>query len=103
MFIRVNSSLKRTSSFTKHVPLSDIIKLGIPLLEINRFRAQINDDTVKIIAINVIKNRLAKTGPNSLHWWFQREEIVLSDMVVAFHWVGIGMVLIQISDIKNTF
>ena len=46
---------------------------------------------------------LAKTGPNSLHWWFQREEIVLSDMVVAFHWVGIGMVLIQISDIKNTF
>ena len=45
---------------------------------------------------------LTKTGP-SLHQWFQREEIVLSDMVVDFHWVGIGMVLIQISDIKNTF
>ena len=48
MFIRVNSSLKRTSSFLKHVPLSDIIKLGIPLLEINRFRAQMNDDAVRL-------------------------------------------------------
>ena len=37
---------KRTSSFLKHVPLSDIINLGIPLLEINRFRAQMNDDAV---------------------------------------------------------
>ena len=43
---------------------------------------------------------LTKTGP-SLHRWFQREEIVLSNMVVDFHWVGIGMVLIQISDIKK--
>ena len=47
MFIRVNSSLKRTSLFLKHVPLSDVIKLGIPLLEINRFRAQMNDDAVR--------------------------------------------------------
>ena len=47
IFIRVNSSLKRTCSFLKHVPLSDIIKLGIPLLETNRFRAQMNDDAVK--------------------------------------------------------
>ena len=47
MFIRVNSWLKRTSSFLKHVPLSHIIKLGIPLLEINRVRIQINDDAVR--------------------------------------------------------
>ena len=47
MFIRVSSSLRRTSSFLKHVPLSDIIKLGIPLLEIKRFRAQMNDDAVR--------------------------------------------------------
>ena len=47
IFIRVKSSRKRTSSFLKHVPLSDIIKLGIPLLEINRFRAQMNDDAVR--------------------------------------------------------
>ena len=47
MFIRVNSSLKRTSSFLKHLPFSDIIKLGIPLLEINRFRAQMNDGAAK--------------------------------------------------------
>ena len=47
MFIRVNSSLKRTSSFLKHLPFSDIIKLGIPLLEINRFRAQMNDGAAR--------------------------------------------------------
>ena len=47
IFIRVKSSRKRTCSFLKHVPLSDIIKLGIPLLEINRFRAQMNDDAVR--------------------------------------------------------
>ena len=46
MFIRADSSLKRTPPFLKHVPLSDI-KLGIPLLEINRFRAQMNDDAVR--------------------------------------------------------
>ena len=47
MFIRVSSSLRRTSSFLKHVPLSDIIKLGIPLLEVKRFRARMNDDAVR--------------------------------------------------------
>ena len=47
MFIRVNSSLKGTSLFLKNVTLSDIIKLGIPLLEINRFRTQMNDDAVR--------------------------------------------------------
>ena len=31
------------------------------------------------------------------------EEIVLSDMVVYFHWVGISMVSIKISDIKTLF
>ena len=33
--------------FLKHVPLSDIIKLGIPVLEINRFGTQMNDDAVR--------------------------------------------------------
>ena len=47
MFIRVHSSLKGTSLFLKNVTLSDIIKLGIPLLEINRFRTQMNDDAVR--------------------------------------------------------
>ena len=47
MFIRVNSSLTRTSSFLKHVLLSDIIKLRTAVLEINRFRAQMNDDAVR--------------------------------------------------------
>ena len=47
MLIPVNSSRRRTSSFLKNIPLSDIIKLGIPLLEINRFRAQMNDDAAR--------------------------------------------------------
>ena len=47
MFILVNSSLKRTSSFLEHVPLSDIINLEILPLEINHFRAQMNDDAVR--------------------------------------------------------
>ena len=47
MFIRVNSSLRRNSSFLKPVPLSDIFKLGIPLLQINCFRAQMNDGIVR--------------------------------------------------------
>ena len=47
MFIPVNSSLKRTSSFLEHVPLSDIINLEILPLEINHFRAQMNDDAVR--------------------------------------------------------
>ena len=51
-----------------------------------------------------LKIGLTKTGPDSLHQWFQREETVVSNMVViGLYWVDNGMVLIQISDIKNTF
>ena len=39
---------KRYFFILKTLPLSDIIKLGIPLLEINCFRAQMNDDAVRL-------------------------------------------------------